>query len=305
MQTILGSTGIIGYELAKFLPKYTNNIRLVSRQPKKVNPGDEILSADITIPEQTFKAVEKSEVVYLTIGLKYDIDVWQKQWPVIMENVINACKKYNSKLVFFDNVYLYGKVNGWMTENTPVNPVSKKGEVRAKLARKLMDEVEKGNLKALIARAADFYGPNAVGFANALVFDNLKKGKKPQCLVNDKLKHSFTFTPDAGEATAILGNTENAYNQVWHLPTNSNVLTMKKFIELASKEFGVGPKYTVLKKWILQLVGLFNGVIKESIEMLYQNEYEYLFSSAKFEKEFNLEPTSYPEGIKTTVQSLK
>ena len=122
MQTILGSTGIIGTELAKSLSQYTDKIRLVSRNPKLVNPTDQLVVADLTNPEQVHTAVEGSEVVYLTVGLEYKIGVWQTQWPVIMQNVIEACKNHKAKLVFFDNVYVYGLVKGWMKEDTLVNP---------------------------------------------------------------------------------------------------------------------------------------------------------------------------------------
>ena len=305
MQTILGSNGVISTELAKNLTQYTKRIRLVSRNPKKVNPDDELFSADLLNPVQISNAVKDSEVVYLTAGLKYNIKVWREQWPVIMKNVIDACKTYKSKLVFFDNVYLYGKVNGAMTEDTPVNPSSKKGEVRAKIVQMILDEVKNGNLKALIARAADFYGPhNNKSVVNMLVFDNFKKGARAQWLVNDKVKHSFNYTPDAGKGTAILGNTDSAYNQVWHLPTKNNPPTGKEFIELAAKEFGVEPKYTVLSKWMLQLAGLFNGDIRESKEMLYQSYSDYIFDSSKFENKFSFTPTSYGDGIKETVNSM-
>ena len=116
MQTILGSTGVIGRELAKTLPQYTNEIRLVSRNPKKVNDNDELVSANLLNSDEILKAVEGSEVVYLTAGIQYDINIWKRDWPAIMKNVIDACKKNKSKFVFFDNVYSYGKVDGWMTE---------------------------------------------------------------------------------------------------------------------------------------------------------------------------------------------
>jgi nucleoside-diphosphate-sugar epimerase len=306
MQTILGAGGIIGIELAKSLPQYTDRIRLVSRNPKKVNPADEIVSANLVDAEQTMKAVQGSEVVYLTVGLPYSIKTWQSQWPMIMKNVIDACEKHNAKLVFFDNVYSYGRVNGWMTENTVMNPSSKKGEVRKKIADMVLDEVNRGNLKAIIARAADFYGPNTpLSFVNVMVFDNFKKGKKAQWLINDKVKHSLTYTPDAGKATAILGNTESAYNQVWHLPTDRNALTGKEFIEKVAKKFGLSPRYMVLPRWMVQMVGLVNGIVRESVEMLYQNDSDYLFDSSKFDKAFDFKATSYSQGIRETVMSMK
>jgi nucleoside-diphosphate-sugar epimerase len=306
MQTILGSGGVIANGLAKGLPKYSNVIRLVSRNPKAVNPTDQLFPADLTNAEQTLKAVEGSEIVYLTVGLPYNIKVWQEQWSIIMKNVIGACKTHNSKLVFFDNVYLYGKVDGWMTENTRVQPCSKKGEVRAKIVKMLTEEIENGKLTALIARAPDFYGPKTpLSFFNAMVIENLKKGKRPQWMVNDKVKHSLIFTPDAAEATAILGNTVDAFNQVWHLPTDRNPLTGRELIELAANVFKTSNKYTVLSKFMLKIIRLFIPVVKEGYEMLSQNEQDYLFDSSKFEKRFNYTPTSYAKGIAMTVESVK
>ena len=222
-----------------------------------------------------------------------------------MNNVIKACIKNKSKLVFFDNVYSYGKVDGWMTEETPAKPDSEKGKIRAKLNRMIMNEIEQGNLKAIIAKAPDFYGPNSpLSFVTIMVFDNFKKGKKAQWFADVNKKHSLIYTPDAGKATAMLGNTESAYNQVWHLPTNRNVLTGKEFIELAAKAMGVKPEYMIVKKWMARLLGLFNKPVKESYEMLYQNEYDYLFDSTKFEKAFNYQPVSYEEGIAETVRAM-
>ncbi len=306
MQTILGSSGVIGTELAKSLTQYTDKIRLVSRNPKRVNPIDQLVIADLTIFNEVLSAVEGSEVVYLTAGLQYKINVWQTQWPLIMKNVIEACKTHKAKLVFFDNVYAYGLVRGWMKEDTIVNPTSKKGEVRAQISQMIMTEVEKGHLDAIIARAADFYGPNTpLSFATVTVFHNLKKGKKAQWFLDANKKHSMTYTPDAGKATAWLGNTTSAYNQIWHLPTDKKALTGKEFIEIAAKAFGVEPNFMVLKKWMIQMVGYFVPVVKESYEMLYQSEYDYLFDSTKFEKTFNFTPTSYQDGIAETVRSIK
>lgn len=307
MQTILGSSGVIGKEVAKELHKsYTKDIRLVSRNPKQVNPGDKLFKADLLNAIQVMEAVKGSEVVYLTVGIQYSTKIWTEQWPVIMRNVVDACMAHKTKLVFFDNVYAYGKVDGIMTEETTYSPCSKKGTIRLQAINMMMDEVKKGNLEGLIARAPDFYGPDTpLSLVNVTVFENYAKGKKAQWMGDAKKKHSFIYTPDAGKATAILGNTPAAYKQVWHLPTDKNPLTGKEFIALAAKAFEVKPGYMVVPKWMLQLLGLFNPIIKESVEMLYQNEVDYIFDSSKFEKAFSFRPTSYESGIKGTAQSYK
>lgn len=305
MQTILGATGIIGKTLTKELVKYTEKIRLVSRNPKKINNNDELIAADLLNKEQVINAVNGSEVVYLTAGLKYDTKVWQAEWPVIMRNVIDACKASGSKLVFFDNVYAYGRVNGWMTEETPYNPVSKKGEIRKHIAEMLMNEVTAGNLNAMIVRAADFYGADTLAVITETVFKNFAKGKSAQWLISDKFRHSFTYAADAAKATALLGNSPGAFNQVWHLPTDKNALRGNEIIPMIAKEFGLKPKYMNVPKWMLRIIGLFNPNIRESIEMLYQNDSDYLFSGEKFEKAFNFKPVIYAAGIKETVSFMK
>lgn len=76
-QTILGAGGAIGIELAKALTKYTTHIRLVGRNPQKVNPTDTLHIADTTIREQVFKAIEGSEIVYITVGYEYSVKIWR------------------------------------------------------------------------------------------------------------------------------------------------------------------------------------------------------------------------------------
>ncbi len=306
MQTILGSGGAIGVELAKALRNFTNEIRLVSRNPEKVNPTDELMPADLLKSADVQKAVHGSEVVYLTVGLPYSLKVWEENWPILMENVVNACIKNNSKLVFFDNIYMYdASCLNRMTEETPINPPSKKGKVRNEVVEMILEKTREGKLTALIARSADFYGPNVKGTSmlTEMVFKPLSTGKKANWMGNVNCKHSFTYTPDAGKATALLGNTEDAYNQVWHLPTASDPFTGKEWIVAISKEMGVKPDYRVASKFIVKIMGWFMPIMKEMIEMLYQYEQDYVFDSSKFEQRFDFESTPYLTGIKKIVES--
>ena len=201
---------------------------------------------------------------------------------------------------------MYGHVNGVMTEQTPFNPCSKKGEIRAQIAAALLDELKAGNLTALIARSADFYGPDARNSVpNILVFDKFAKGTKASWLVNDSAKHSLTFTPDAAKSLAILAGKEEAWNQTWHVPTASYPPAGKEFIRMVADEFGITAKYRVLTKPMIRFAGLFDPTVRESYEMLYQSEYDYIFDSTKFGKAFNFEPTSYAQGVRITSAASK
>ena len=298
MHTILGANGIIAQELSRALAAHISSIRQVSRNPQRVNQTDETFSADLLDSKATAKAVAGSEVAYLVAGLKYNASVWQEQWPRVMRNVIDACKQHDTRLVFFDNVYAYGRVDGVMTEETTFNPTSKKGEVRAKIATMLLDEMRNGNLQAMIVRAADFYGPGAVqSFPYATVFERLKAGKTPQWIGNPNTVHTFTYTPDAGRAMALLGRSSEAYGQTWHLPTTKEPLTGADFVRLACDQAGRPNKLLVAPRWMLKLMGLFMPVLRENEEMMYQFEYDYRFDSSKIESAFGMQATPYSQGI--------
>jgi nucleoside-diphosphate-sugar epimerase len=307
MQTILGANGTIGSVLTKELVSYTNKIRLVSRNPRKVNESDDLFPADLSNPAFVDQAVEGSDVVYLVVGFDYNLKVWEEKWPTLMRATINACIKHNARLVFFDNVYSYD-INAipHMTEESEYNPPSRKGAVRKQISQMLMDEVKAGKLMALIARSADFYGPgNDKSFANEMVYKNFLKGRRANWFIDADKKHSFTYTPDAAKATALLGNTDDAYNTVWHLPTDKNTITGREFIELFSKEMKVSNKLVVMPMWMVKLAGIFVPVLKEMREMMYQYDRDYFFDSSKFDKRFNFKTTTYQEGVRMTVKSNK
>ncbi|RYF16668.1 MAG: NAD-dependent epimerase/dehydratase family protein [Comamonadaceae bacterium] len=303
MQTLLGANGVIARELSRALAVHVPRIRQVSRHPVRVNPADEIFPADLLDAKATAEAVAGSDVAYLVAGLKYDASVWEAQWPRVMRNVIAACKQHGTRLVFFDNVYAYGQVDGVMTEETPFNPASRKGEVRARIATMLLDEMRSGNLQAMIVRAADFYGPGAVqSIPHATVFERLRAGKTPQWIGNPAAVHTFTFTPDTGPAVALLGNSPEAYGQTWHLPTSKEPMTGAEFVRLACEQAGKPHKLQAAPRWMLRLMGLFVPVLRELDEMMYQFERDYRFDSSKIESAYGLQATRYADGIARTLQ---
>ena len=299
---LLGAGGAIGNTLANELIANNERVKLVSRSGHNLN-NVESAKADLTIFNDVKNVAEENSIVYLLAGLQYNINVWRIQWPKIMKNIIEACKEKNARLIFFDNVYSYGKIEDRMTEETPFNPCSKKGEVRAKLNEQLLNEMKNKNITAMITRAADFYGPysDKGSIPYNLVFKNLANNKKAQCLANVKTKHSYTYVPDCGKALYLLSKTDSAYNQTWHMPTASPAISSEDFIKIVAQKLGVKPKYMVLKKWMVKLTGIFNGTIKEIYEMLYQNEFDYIFDSSKFENHFNFTPTPYKKGIEETI----
>lgn len=300
MQTILGANGQIAEELAKELYRnYTTDIRLVSRNPKKINDTDQLFSANLLDAAATDKAVEGSEIVYLTVGLPMNSAMWEEQFPVMMKNVIAACKKHNCKLVFFDNTYMYAKTSEPQTEESPFVPIGQKSTVRAKMASMLLNEINNKTLEVVICRAPEFYGTGKTqSITNTLIFDKIKQEKKLKVPLKDDTKRTIIWTPDASRAMALIGNTPDTYNQTWLLPCDDNRLTYKELINLTSKIYQEDFNYTIIKMWMFQLSSSFNKQAKELLELLPRYQFDNIFISDKFKKRFpDFIITTYQEGI--------
>jgi nucleoside-diphosphate-sugar epimerase len=303
MQTIIGAGRIIGDPLARALSSYTDHIRLVSRNPKQVNGNDELVSADATDHDALDKAVAGSEVVYCTIGFPYNIKAWRATWPPFIRNLTESCLKHNARLVFFDNVYMYDPdAIPAMTEEAPLRPVSKKGMVRLDVARTIEAAGDRG-LQWIIARSADFYGPdNKQSVLIETVWKNMQKGKMAQWVGDPDKIHTYTYTPDTALATAMLGNTSDTWNQVWHLPTSQEPITGREWVRLFAEASGEKTGIQVAGPGMVKILGWFMPVMKEIREMMYQNTQDYVFQCDKFMARFpEFRVTAPADGVKTIV----
>ena len=307
MQTILGSGGAIATELAKELYlRYSKNIRLVSRNPSKVNPTDELFSADLLNPAQTDAAIKGSQIAYLTVGLPNDTAIWVEQFPIIMRNVIEACKKHQVKLVFFDNTYMYGKKEGIVFEKTPFSPIGEKAKVRAQISNMLLHEMKNKKITALIARAPEFYGlSDTKSITNGLVFNRIKRDLNPQAFLTDTTLRTLIFTSDAARAVALLGNYPDAYNQTWHLPCDNNPLNYKDFIAMIGNKMGKKLECEVLSQSQIELLASNNKNMAEALELLPRYEVDFVFDSSKFKHQFPyFKLTTYEEGIISILKEM-
>lgn len=308
MQTILGANGQIAEELARELHRnYTTAIRLVSRKPKAIHETDELFPANLLDAQATDKAVQGSDIAYLTVGLPMDTQLWQEQFPVMMQHVIDACKKYQCKLVFFDNTYMYAKTSEPQTEDSRFAPVGQKSMVRATIATMLLEEMKNKKIEAVICRAPEFYGPGKTqSLTNTFIFDSIAQNKRLKVPLNDNTLRTLIWTPDASRAMALLGNTPDAYNQTWHLPCNDNRLTYRELIQLASEIYQKQFSYTVLKMWLFKIGGLFNKQLKEVQELLPRYKCDNIFVSRKFKERFpHFNVTTYREGITLIMNEQK
>lgn len=297
---VLGGNGVIGRETLRALIAAGEKPTSIGRAPS-ITTGADSLVADLLNVSDVSQALRGADVAYLTAGLPYSARVWAEQWPVILSNTIDAALKHNVHLVYLDNVYAYGLVDGPMTEQTTLAPHSKKGEVRA-LALRALDDARSRGLTVTIGRSADFYGPGAsTSVFNTFGLHKIIAGKTGTWLFDADQSHSLTYTPDIGNALAVLGREPAARGRTWHLPT-APALTGRQYMEIAA---GPGTRTAVMGTATMRLGALFNSSARETLEMDYQYLRPYLFDSTAFEATFNISPTPTEHGIAATLAHIR
>lgn len=290
---ILGSNGVVGRETLAALRAGGHVVQAVSRTP---SPDSEVphAAADLRDAASAARALQGADVAYLTVGLPYSTRVWRRDWPAVLRNVIDGCLANGTHLVYFDNVYAYGRTDAPMTEATPIRPSSRKGEVRAELLRMLDSARDAHGLEVTVGRSADFYGPGASTSAfNMFAIDRVIAGRPPIWLFDASRPHSMTYTPDIGAALAVLGTDVRARGRVWHLPTAA-ALTGDQYLALAT---GDRLPHRTMSTATMRFGSLFSSAARETLEMAYQYTAPYEFDSTAFERTFGVAPTPYAEGI--------
>jgi len=298
---VLGSTGVVGRETVAALRAAGQTVRSVARTVP-ADAGGEHIAADLRDATSTARAVEGADVAYLTVGLPYSTRAWRHDWPVVLRNTIDACIFHGTHLVYFDNVYAYGRTDGPMTESTPIQPSSRKGMLRARLLELLITARQEEGLGYTVARSADFYGPGAsTSVFNMFAIDTVAAGRKPMWFFDASMPHSMTYTPDIGAALAMLGTDERARDRTWHLPT-APALTGEQYLTLAS---GGELRHRTMSAATMRIGALFSTKARETLEMAYQCTAPYLFDSSAFERTFGLAPTPYAEGIAASLEQAR
>ena len=299
---VFGASGGVGSALVRELLSRGRRVRTVSHSGRGSFPkGTEVVRVDATDPAGAREASRGAAVVYHAVNVPYP--QWQGKLPLVMSATIEAAADAGAKLVYADNLYMYGKVEGPMTEETPYEPVSRKGILRAQLADELMAAHKAGKVRAAIGRASDVYGPgplNAV--AGERLFGAALAGKKAMWVGDLDAPHTLTYIDDFAKAMVTLGEREEALGEVWHAPS-AKPITGREFIELVFDEARQPPKVGAYTRTMMLLGGLFSSQVREFEEMLYQFEAPFVLDSSKYARVFgDVEPTPYREGIARTVR---
>jgi nucleoside-diphosphate-sugar epimerase len=306
IHTVLGASGAIGKAVIQELQNRSLNIRAVMRSQKL--EGIETVEADLLDSDQAINSIVGSSYVYFCVGLPYRTDIWLKNFPLMMQNVIDACSQTDATLIFLDNVYMYGPAPLQIPfdENHPQQASAKKGIARKITADLLLKAIENKQVNAVIGRAADFYGPNASNSSWYISFlEKMLANKAPQSIAKPGVKHTYAYTADIGRALVELALTPATHGQVYHLPVGAPI-TIEEVTDIFNKVLGTDYKMSFMPPLMRKILSIFIPILKEAGEMLYQSDTVYEMSFDKFQKQFpDFKVKPYEQGIKEMVNAFK
>ena len=254
------------------------------------------------------KALEGAEVVYNCVGLPYNSDLWTTGFPTIANALVTSCEKVGAKIVYFDNVYLYGPapLPVPFDESTSCNPTSRKGKARKAGVEIVMEAHRRGRVQVTVGRAADFYGPGALNSPFYISFlENMLKGKSPRVAMPEGPLHTYAYTLDMGRGLVELALDARTYGDEFHLPVGQAV-KVSEIGAVFNKALGTSLKVTHVPDMLLRVLSQFNRFIQEVHEMSYQYKTDYIMSDEKFRQHFpEFTSTTYEDGVAAMVEHFR
>ncbi len=299
LHVVLGATGGIGSALVEELVGRGHRVRAVSRSGKAWK-GAEGFEADVSTSAGAKSASSGAVVVYHAAQPAYT--KWTEEFPTMTDAIVEGASSAGAKLVFADNLYMYGPGSPQpMTEETPQRAQGKKGRVRILMAERLLEAHHAGRVRVAIGRASDYYGPGGTGtVAGDTVFGAALAGKTVRWPGSLDTSHQFNYLPDLAKALITLGEREEADGAVWHLPA-AQPITGRHFLDLVSSEIGTPVKASATPKVVIRTIGLFSPFIRELVETMYQFEQPFYADASKYERIFGpFGPTPHEEAIRYT-----
>jgi len=276
-------------------------VRAVSRGGQAPD-GAQGAAADAADPAQAARAAAGASVLYHCASPPYTR--WPELFPALTSSILGAAESSGAKLVFADNLYAYGPVDGPLREDLPAVAGGRKGRTRVKMAAQLLAAHRNGQARVVIGRASDYYGPHGTGStAGETVFGRILAGDKPRWPGRLDQPHTFHYLPDIARGLVVLADRRDADGQVWHLPA-APPLTAQQFFDMIATAAGrpVPVHASIASPALLAAAGIFSPLLREVRETTYQFRAPFIIDASKFEAAFDhLEPTPHRDAVPRTV----
>lgn len=299
---VVFGAGQIGQPLAARLRASGHAVRVVRRSSGQVPAGVELVQGDALDAAFCRASAHGATTLYHCLNPPYTAAVWAEQLPRYIDNLIAAARDSGARLVVLENLYALGAPRGkTLNEDTPLAPISRKGEIRARVDERLFAAQQKGEVVATLARASDFFGPHGTQSSLGDYFwPSVLKGKTAYSPFHVDAVHTYHYIPDVVEALATLGTADaSAYGGQWMLPC-AEAGSLRDLVRRLETITGRTLKVGELPRLAVKAMGLFMPIMRELNEMLYQWEEPFIVDDGRFRARFGAQPTALDAAAQAT-----
>jgi nucleoside-diphosphate-sugar epimerase len=300
---VVFGAGQVGQPLARLLVLAGKRVRIARRSSATVPSGSEIVLGDAANPSFCVEAARGATTVYHCMNPPYDARIWADLIPRYMNNLIAASARTGARLVVLDNLYMLGRPRGRaLNEDTPMEPCSRKGEIRARAAQHLFDAHRRGDVIATSGRASDFYGPGGTQTGLGDFFwPRVLAGKTAYSPFPLDAIHTYHYIPDVAAGLMTLGGAdEDAFGRPWMLPC-APAGTLRTLVERMATTSERELKVARLPRWIVKTAAIVMPLMRELDEMLYQWEEPFVVDDRRFRERFQLMPEDVDQAAANTM----
>lgn len=298
--------GPVGKDAAQRLVRQGRRVVVAQRsEPSDLPKGASFVRCDVLDAHSVRAAIAGASQVVAAFGFAYDGAVWRKAWPKAMSNLLDACEAARARLVFFDNLYMYGPQTAPLTEETPLSNYGRKPAIRSAVTRQWMAAHDAGRVKVAALRAPDFYGPD-VGNSHLgdVGFGRLAQGKAATLIVRPDMPHDYAYVPDLGRmVTTLLDAPDEDFGQAWHSPC-APTRTSREILALGATAIGAKLRVSSIPLGLLPILGLGSSFLREVSEMRFTFDRPYYVDASKWKRRFWSDVTPFETGAAETARAF-
>ena len=275
-------------------------------KPAALPKGVAFVACDALDRDSVLKAARGSDQFVVAIGFPYVGKFWREAWPKAIGNFVAACEATGARMVFIDNLYMYGPQTAPLVETMALTSYGLKPAARSAATRVWREAAAAGRARVAALRAPDFYGPG-VGrsYLGDATIGAMAKGEAALFIGSPDVPHDYAYAPDIARAVAtLLAAPDSAYGQAWHLPC-AETQTTRELLSLAAQALGVQPRIRVLPASMLGPMGPLSPYLRELREMRFQWDRPYRVDATKFAKAFWSDATPFETGVRETALAFR
>lgn len=304
LHVVFGAHGPLGSAIVRLLARANVPVRAVVRKtaaerftwPSHV----EVFHGDAVYRHSAIDAAEGATVVYRCIPVRYSL--WADVWQAATANIIAASEHAGARLVSPGNVYVYGDFHeAPADEDHPLDAGGKKGRLRVATQETLWRAHREGRVELVIPRVPDPFGPRVMNRVFGSLFESAVRGRSAPWFGDPDVRRDFLFIDDAAAASVLLGRSDKAYGEAWHVP-GAGAMTPREFIGLVYGAAGHKAKFHRLTPAAVRLKSLVDAETREFLEFRYLFERSCVLDGGKFARAFpEFTYTPHEKAIESTL----